>query len=78
MRCQPAGLDYYWKVQDGVTYVVVLVQPVGWSYLILLHKVSLHRVAQHSGLSLGLLSLSCVPAEGRQEGRCLLDDSLFT
>jgi len=47
MRCQPAGLDYDWKVQDGVTYVVVLVQPVGWSYLILLHKVSLHIVAQH-------------------------------
>ena len=47
MRRQPAGLDYDWKVQDGVTYVVVLVQPVGWSYLILLHKVSLHIVAQH-------------------------------
>lgn len=58
MRCQPAGLEHDWKVQDGVTYAVVPVQPFGWNYLILLHKVSLHIVAQHAGVSLGLLSLS--------------------
>ena len=78
MSYQPDGLDYDWKAQDGITYVVVLVQPFGWSYLSLLHQVSLQIVAQHLGVSLGLLSLSCFPAERRQEGRCLLDGSLFT
>ena len=69
--CQSSWPNWDWKVQDGVTHiVVVLVLPFGWSYLILLHKVSLCVVAHHSGVSLGFLTSSWFPTV-KEEGKML-------